>query len=284
MKERKKELRKKILAAIVVLIVVLSFVGLIFGRKNTAFEQILKETFQSIEYYCIKRPLMFFSDIKEEFASMRNVYEENERLRAALDDYAVVSAQNEALKKENEDLKALNELENIPTDFKEKKAAVISRDVESWNNNLVIDVGQQDGITEGMIVLGNGGMIGKITSVNMMTSTVTLLTSEKNNSEISVMIQKKDSDTEYAYGMLKQYDVESRCFVIDMIDQVEVEEGDVIYTSGLGGLSPRGILVGYVQSSTVPENQLLAQVYAEPSSQFSDLNYVTVLQRSDASE
>lgn len=284
MKERKKALQKRIIGAVVVAIVALSFVGLIFGRKNTPFEQVLKETFQSIEYYCVKQPLLFFSNLKDEYFSMRNVYEENERLRSALDDYATLSAQNEALKKENEDLKAINGLENIPTDFKEKTATVISRDVESWNNKLMINVGSQDGVQEGMIVLGNGGMVGKITSVNVMTSTVSLLTSENSSTEIPVMVKKKGTENEYAYGMLKSYDVEKKCFVIDMVEDVEVEVGAEILTSGLGGISPRGILVGYIQSYSVPENQILPKLYAEPSSHFDDLNYVVVLQRSDVSE
>ena len=153
MRERKKAIQKKILWAIVIGIMTLSFVGLFFGRKNTAFEQVLKETFQSIEYYCIKRPLQFFSDLKDEYVSMRNVYEENERLRAALDDYAAVSGQNEILTKENQDLKDLSGIENLPTDFKAKNASVISRDVESWNNKLMISVGSQNGIEEGLVVM-----------------------------------------------------------------------------------------------------------------------------------
>ena len=283
MRERKKAIQKKILWAIVIGIMTLSFVGLFFGRKNTAFEQVLKETFQSIEYYCIKRPLQFFSDLKDEYVSMRNVYEENERLRAALDDYAAVSGQNEILTKENQDLKDLSGIENLPTDFKAKNASVISRDVESWNNKLMISVGSQNGIEEGLVVMSSSGMIGKITSVSKFTSTLTLLTSEHNASQVPIMIKKKDSE-EYAYGMLKEYDVEKKCFVIDMIEQIEVEVGTEIFTSGLGGISPRGILIGYVESYLVPEDQILPKIYGTPSSSLNDLNYVTVLQRSDAGE
>lgn len=283
MNDRKKTMKKKILWAIVIGIMTLSFVGLVFGRKNTAFEQVLKETFQSIEYYCVKRPLQFFSDLKDEYVSMRHVYEENERLRAALDDYAAVSGQNEVLIKENQDLKALTEIENIPTDFKAKNASVISRDVESWNNKLMINVGAQNGMEEGLVVMSSDGMIGKITSVSELTSTVTLLTSENNASQVPVMIKKKDSE-EYAYGMLKEYNVEEKCFVIDMVDQIEVEEETEIFTSGLGGIAPRGILIGYVKDYNVPEDQILPKIYATPSSSFDDLNYVTVLQRSDLGE
>ncbi len=283
MNDRKKTMKKKILWAIVIGIMTLSFVGLVFGRKNTAFEQVLKETFQSIEYYCVKRPLQFFSDLKDEYVSMRHVYEENERLRAALDDYAAVSGQNEVLIKENQDLKALTEIENIPTDFKAKNASVISRDVESWNNKLMINVGAQNGMEEGLVVMSSDGMIGKITSVSELTSTVTLLTSENNASQAPVMIKKKDSE-EYAYGMLKEYNVEEKCFVIDMVDQIEVEEETEIFTSGLGGIAPRGILIGYVKDYNVPEDQILPKIYATPSSSFDDLNYVTVLQRSDLGE
>lgn len=284
MKRKNEIFRKKIIGAIVVFIVVFSFFGLVFGRKNTPFEQVIKETFQSIEYYCIKRPIQFVNDLREECVQMHQVYEENKKLRSALDDYAIVSSQNEALKKENNDLKEAAGLQSIPTDYKEKVATVISRDVESWNNKLVINMGSQSGITEGMVALGNNGMVGKVTSVSVLTSTVTLLTSENTSTQVPIMVKKKGTDNDYAYGMLRSYDVESKCFVVDMLESCEIEIGESILTSGLGGNSPRGIIVGYVQNSTILEDQVLPQLSVEPASHFDDLNYVTILQRSDVSE
>lgn len=284
MKRKNEILRKKIIGVIVVFIVVFSFFGLVFGRKNTPFEQVIKETFQSIEYYCIKRPIQFVNDLREECVQMHQVYEENKKLRSALDDYAIVSSQNEALKKENNDLKEATGLQSIPTDYKEKVATVISRDVESWNNKLVINMGSQSGITEGMVALGNNGMVGKVTSVSVLTSTVTLLTSENTSTQVPIMVKKKGTDNDYAYGMLRSYDVESKCFVVDMLESCEIEIGESILTSGLGGNSPRGIIVGYVQNSTTLEDQVLPQLSVEPASHFDDLNYVTILQRSDVSE
>ncbi len=284
MKRKNEILRKRIIGAIVVFIVVFSFFGLVFGRKNTPFEQVIKETFQSIEYYCIKRPIQFVNDLREECVQMHQVYEENKKLRSALDDYAIVSSQNEALKKENNDLKEATGLQSIPTDYKEKVATVISRDVESWNNKLVINMGSQSGITEGMVALGNNGMVGKVTSVSVLTSTVTLLTSENTSTQVPIMVKKKGTDNDYAYGMLRSYDVESKCFVVDMLESCEIEIGESILTSGLGGNSPRGIIVGYVQNSTTLEDQVLPQLSVEPASHFDDLNYVTILQRSDVSE
>lgn len=281
--ERKKIMKKRVLWAIVVGIMLISFVGLIFGRKNTPFEQVLKETFQSIEYYCVKRPLQYFDDLKDEYISMRKVYEENKGLRAALEDYAVVSSQNEALKKEIEALKEMSELSNIPTDFKGKVASVISRDVESWNNKLMINLGDINGIKEGMVVITGEGMIGRVSSVSELTSSVTLLTSENNATQVPIMIQKKGSE-EYAYGMLKGYNIKEKSFEIDMIDQAEIEVGATILTSGLGGVSPRGIVVGKVESSIIPDDQILLKVYGTPSNSFESIHYVTVLQRSDQSE
>ena len=165
-----------------------------------------------------------------------------------------------------------------------KVATVISRDVESWNNKLVINMGSQSGITEGLVALGNNGMVGKVTSVSVLTSTVTLLTSENTSTQVPIMIKKKGTDNDYAYGMLRSYDVESKCFVVDMLESCEIEIGESILTSGLGGNSPRGIIVGYVQNSTILEDQVLPQLSVEPASHFDDLNYVTILQRSDVSE
>lgn len=284
MNDRREQLKKRIIAAVVVFIVLFSVLGLIFGRKNTAFEQMIKETFQTIEYYVVKAPINFVNDIKNEYFEIRNAFKENEELRAVLDDYALIVAQNEALKKELNDITEIANIENVPVNFKKLNATVISRDIESWNSKFMINVGMQNGIEEGMVVLSNDGMIGKINSVSEFTATVSLLTAENGNTQTPVMISVNGSETDYAYGMLLNYDVSSGNFIVNMVEEVELSVGSKVFTSGLGGISPRGVLIGYVESYSTPDNQLLLRVEIKPSSNFNDINYVTVLQRSDSNE
>lgn len=283
MYEKKKPMKKKIIIAIVTVILVFSFFSLIFNRKATKLESIIKETFQTIEYYLIKNPIQYLEDLKDEYHSMREVYQENQLLKEALDDYSVVKSQNDALKSEIEELKKLNEFSNVPTDYKIKKAIIISRDIEAWNSKVIINVGSKDNIKEGMIVISSEGMIGKVSNVSELSSTVTLLTSENYMAQVPVMIKKKDSD-DYAYGVLVKYDVNKQGFIVDMLSDDELDVESDVLTSGTGGISPKSIVVGKVREVSVPTDRLSPQVLVSPAASFNDLEYVMVLQRGDGSE
>ena len=71
MNNRKKTFKKKLVIAIVTLILTSSFFSLIFNRETTKIESIFKETFQTIEYYLIKSPLQYIEDLKDEYVAMK---------------------------------------------------------------------------------------------------------------------------------------------------------------------------------------------------------------------
>ena len=55
----------------------------------------------------------------------------------------------------------------------------------------------------------------------------------------------------------------------------------MVYTSGLGGVFPSGILVGRVENITTDVYDLSKIINVKPSAKFDDINYVTVLKRKD---
>ncbi len=273
-------LKKKIMVSIVIITLLLSFFSLILNRKETKIESIFNETFQTIEYYVVKCPIQFFRNIGDELHHVREVYNENKVLKSALNDYMIIKSQNDVLKDEINDLKGLTEFTSIPVEYKAKKAIITSRDIESWNSQILINVGGNQGIKEGMTVITTKGMIGKISSVSEFSSVVTLLTSENNMAQVPIMIKKQGSD-EYAYGVLTHFDVEKQCFVVDMLDDDPIDLESEVYTSGTGGLSPRGIIVGTVSDIVVPPDRISPQVYVKPAATFDDLKYVMVLEKGE---
>ncbi len=277
-----KNKRVRAMIILILIIVVLSLSNLIFGRESTAFEKMVKDTMQTVEYYVIKKPIQFFQDIGQEISDMINVYEENELLKEQLDEYAKTQARVDALEDEIDQLKEQLDLDSIPSDYLSKNTYIISRDVESWNNQVLINLGVDDGVEENMAVVNSEGMIGYISSVNEYTSTVTLLTTEKVTKQIPIMVE--DVDGNNVYGLLTGYDSNTGYLEIEMFSSAEFEEGTKIYTSGLGGDIPSGILIGTVANVTVASNQLNPTIEAESAADFSALRYVSVVQRGDADE
>ena len=90
------------------------------------------------------------------------------------------------------------------------------------------------GVKEDMVVVASKGMIGKVTSVTEVSSTVQLLTAEKPVSDLPVQIMNGDQNT--AYGLLKGYDVESKCYEVTLLSNIDKLEANAnVITSGLGG-------------------------------------------------
>ena len=83
-------------------------------------------------------------------------------------------------------------------------------------------------------------------------------------------------------GLINGYDYETGYLEIEGISNTDnVAIGDLVYTSGLGGVFPNGILVGKVADITTDVYDLSKIINVTPSANFEDINYVTVLKRAD---
>ena len=240
---QKKKFQRRIIIFTVVMLV-FSLFSLLISRSPSSIESILKDTVANIEYYLVKTPIQYVSGLFSEFNELKDVYKENELLKQQLDKYAREAAINETLSLELEQMKEITKIDFLSTDYNVRYAKVISRDVESWTNEITIDLGETSGIKEGMAVISAKGMIGTVTKTDKISSTVSLLSAENPHSQLPVMIM---SDNQEYYGLLNRYDTQTQTYRITLLSDVEKLDKDArVVTSGLGGVgkSPKGILVG----------------------------------------
>lgn len=180
-------------------------------------------------------------------------------------------------KKEIEELKDLLELNSIISSYKIINATVINRNMEYFYDEVVINKGTSSGIKENMAVINNKGLIGKIIKVNKNNSTIKLITSADIYNMLSVQIQLKDK---YIYGILNDYDNETNSFIIEGIDQnVTIEAGSLVSTTGLGNIYPSGIIIGKVARIQKDNFDLAYILKVEPFTNFHNFHYVAVLDR-----
>lgn len=276
-RQKKKSQRRIIIFTVVML--VFSLVSLLISRSPSSIESILKDTVANIEYYLVKTPIQYVSGLFSEFNELKDVYKENELLKQQLDKYAREAAINETLSLELEQMKEITKIDFLLTDYNVRYAKVISRDVESWTNEITIDLGETSGIKEGMAVISAKGMIGTVTKTDKISSTVSLLSAENPHSQLPVMIMS--GNQEY-YGLLNRYDTQTQTYRITLLSDVEKLDKDArVVTSGLGGVgkSPKGILVGTVSSFTPKSEATESVCQVKPSANFDSVNYVAVVQR-----
>ena len=281
MNNRKKQRNKRIVLIITVAIVVFSTISLVFSRTQGGLERMVSDSIAAIEYYVVKKPVEFVSNLFSEYNELNDVYKENKILKAKLSSYASVEVNTDVLSKEIDELKKMLNIEYLPTDYNVKTTSFV-RESDDWNNEITIDLGSLAGVSKDMVVISSKGMIGKVTSVTEVTARVQLLTAENPTSALPIQVINGDQNV---YGLLNRYDIESKCFEITLFSDVEkFEDNAKVITSGLGGKAPKGIYIGTVESSIVSEDGTSKTIRVKPAADFNDLSYVAVVFRSDSNE
>ena len=150
-----------------------------------------------------------------------------------------------------------------------KAASVIFRDPRPFLKYVVIDVGSDDGILSGMPVVSAEGLVGHVDAVSANAARVQLITDA--GSSINVTIQPSDT-TAVLLGSI------TSDLSLDLISKdVDVEPGNLILTSGLGGKYPGNILVGQVASVRTTATALFQQAAVQPTVDFTRLDIVLVI-------
>ena len=142
-----------------------------------------------------------------------------------------------------------------------------------WFNSIVINKGSSSGIKKDMAVISSDGLIGKINKVSKTTSEVKLLTTNDKNEKISVMI-KTSEDT--IYGIMNGYQ-DNYLEITSVNKNINVDNNSLVYTSGMGGIFPSGILIGKVAMVKEDKYNVSKLILVEPSSSFNNLKFVKVL-------
>ena len=127
-------------------------------------------------------------------------------------------------------------------------ARIIGGSSDAWTQTVTIDKGSADGFTVGMPVCNAYGVIGQITECALNVSTVLLINDE--TSGVAAMIQSSR-----AQGMLRgQADGSLRLEYVPA--DAEVKVGDIVITSGIGGVFPKGLPLGTVTSVEKSDNDV----------------------------
>ena len=146
-----------------------------------------------------------------------------------------------------------------------------------WFNTITINKGASDGIDVNMAVVSSNGLVGRVTKVSKTTSEIKLLTTNDVNNKISVLI-KKDNDT--IYGILSGYNIDENYLEITSINKnIDNLDNCFVYTSGMGGIFPSGILIGKVKGIKKDKYDVSKIIKLEPLTNFNDLRFVNVLIR-----
>jgi len=148
-------------------------------------------------------------------------------------------------------------------------ARVIGRPTTSYERIITIDRGSADGIKVEMPVLAGEGLLGQTVSVTQHSARVRLITDAR--SGVSAMIQASRAE-----GVVKGLVGGGVAFAF-VSREATAKAGDVIITSGFGGIYPKGLLVGEIISASQTPSSLFQDIRVAPSADLAGLEEVVVL-------
>lgn len=266
--------------------VILLLVGMVFlvalisfslrDRTNATLpEQIIKDTV-GVAQFIVAKPANYINGIFNSIDSLLNTYEENKRLKARLEDFAVVQAEATDLKSENNKLRELLDKTESLKAFNPIHATVIARNPDQWEEKIILDKGSSHGVQKNMAVMTAKGLVGKITLVTPFTSEVELLNTNNPNYRVSAMVLGEKE----AYGLIEGFDEERNDLIMKRIDSsLKVKEGELVVSSGLGGIFPKGVPIGEITEVSTDDYGLTKMAYVKPSADFSILEHVVIAKR-----
>jgi len=212
------------------------------------------------------------SGVWRDYIALWGVEEENRLLREEVRQYKLLNSEYQEAVATNIRLRKL-------LDFKETlpmptaTARIIGKDPGFWFHTVIIDRGGGDGVLEGMPVVTAEGVVGQV--INIAPRSAKILLANDPNSAIEAMVQRS----------------RVRCIVkgdgrgLDMfyvLKSSDVVEGDLVVTSEMGGIFPKGLIIGTVTSVASSERGMFLQIAVAPAVDFSQLENVVVIMKNNA--
>lgn len=170
---------------------------------------------------------------------------------------------------ENERLKKLLDMETI-TGKDSIAAAVIGRGPSNWYNTLLINRGLDDGVTRDMAVLSDGGLVGRVAMTFPGQSMVLLITDP--SSAVGVTIQRTRENC------ILKGKAGGGCEIRYLQQDSEIQQGDTLVTSGLGGIYPKGIELARVTRVDRSSGGMFISAQAMPTADLRHLEEVMLTQ------
>lgn len=282
---KKKMIPKKYVVVMIIILIILILIIFSFtlkgDRKLNPVESFLKDGLVYTEKV-VTYPFNYISNKISEYKKLKSVNKDNAVLETSIDRVSSIESENIELRRQLDKLKEELNIDYTLVDYEYLNATVVSRNIGFWYNTITIDKGSYNGVEKDMVVINSKGLIGRIIRTSAFTSDIRLITTSDTNNKISVHISNGDNNL---YGLINNYNYSDNLLEVEGISNTkDVTIGDYVYTSGLGGIFPSGILIGTVSEISTDSYDLAKIIKVVPSADFTDINYVSILKRKSVEE
>ena len=266
---------------LIILVVIAILLGLTIRdvkeqHQLNFFEKAIKDS-GSFVVKITSTPFKLVKEKAKERREKNKMYDDYKKMKEKARKSDMYLAEIRELQTELSNMKKQLKIDGVMSEYTYVRANVTNRNVGYWYNTLTIDKGSKKGIKEGMAVVVNEGLVGKVIKVSYFSSVVKLLTTNELTHKISVKVNLEDKSVS---GLLSNYDQKCGCYIIEGISDSDIiKDGSQVVTTGLSESFPSGILIGKVKKVVMDRYDLTKVVQVKPSVDFDDITIVSVLKR-----
>jgi rod shape-determining protein MreC len=201
-------------------------------------------------------PLDFISGIWNNYIYLINARQENAVLRGKISALEVRTMMLRDVRNENTRLRVMLDFKKAYPDLPLLPAEVLGQDISLVFKTLVLDKGLREGFFKDMPVVKPGGIVGRVIAITPHTAQVLLVTDV--NSAVPAVIESSR-----VKGIVKGRGDGNLSLEYVKSDE-DVKVGDQVISSGLGGIFPRGVMIGSVRSIKRLPNKMFAEILLTP--------------------
>ena len=211
----------------------------------------------------------FINDIWENYFFLISVVDDNKRLRKELQDARALQYQYDEVSQENERLRRLLAMGSA---MKRPMLAaqVVGKDPSPWFQTIVVDKGQADGVAIGFPVVNADGIVGLVVEVAGHYAKVMLITDP--NSAVDAVVQRNRARGIITGG------TSGYCVLNYALRKHTINVGDVVVSSGMDGVFPKGLPIGQVAEVVKQEAGIFQEVTVTPFVDVERLEEVLIVQ------
>ncbi|MEO5345371.1 MAG: rod shape-determining protein MreC [Magnetococcus sp. YQC-9] len=207
----------------------------------------------------ITRPVSTIEGFQARLSELSRLDRENRQYKAELERLRPLGVRLEELEKENHRLKSLLQMRPDP-DFQALAVRVVGDSSSAFARSFIVNAGRQDGVIVNAPVTVPAGLVGRVVRASANASLVLSLLDL--NSRVPVLIQRSRVKAVCAGQNDNQMTLEY------LPKDADVVVGDVVVTSGTGGIFPKGLVVGKVVSLEPGEEGLFREAMVHPTVDF----------------
>lgn len=271
MSSKKKNKKNKLYILIWAVVVVVLFV--IFSKINIPGVSKLAGKVTSTFDNIISGVKGVFSNGFDYFGNTKKLNEENEKLKNEIEELKYKLLEIDTLEADNESLREKLEIKERYNHFELIYADVTIKNYDNYNETFNINKGSNDGVKEKQTVITKDGLLGYISKVAEDSAIVTTILDPNVSVGAQIASVNKNAVVKGDFSLKNEAKLKLTYIPID----TEVSVSEVVYTSGIGEVYPKGIPIGTIEEVVNKKNEIDRSAIVKPLADINNVKSVGII-------